>query len=195
MQLGYTGMARWPTSQWCPEAGAEAASSRDEAMPSSRGDARAARRVRTGGAKMPLLRGQRISRGVHVCVRGPKFYIGQRILTGPTNAEELCLGRSIVCRSRESRQLSLANAGLNQLARRTARRLLKPAPALLHKREVTSQALASGLSWFPVTRDLALSTVLQREYLFGADRRYAPSPAAWTYRFSYLIKAMRYYQC
>jgi hypothetical protein len=68
-QLVYIGKARWQRASGAPKqvpskcqvgarqvpsrcrAGAEAVSSQDEAMPSSRGDARAAKRARTGGAK------------------------------------------------------------------------------------------------------------------------------------------------
>jgi hypothetical protein len=46
----------------------------DEAMPSSRGDSRAAERARTGGAKIALRRGQRVFWGVCVVFRGSEFY-------------------------------------------------------------------------------------------------------------------------
>jgi hypothetical protein len=90
--LGYTGMARWPASQWCPEAlekqAAEAASSRDEAMSSSRGDARAAKRARTGGGEDgPFVPFDEVS-GSHgafaFAFRGSKFNFNLRNLTGPT---------------------------------------------------------------------------------------------------------------
>jgi hypothetical protein len=54
--------ARWPASRWyvVPRS-RQPRQQAAEAMPSSRGDARAAERARTGGAKIAPRRGQRIS--------------------------------------------------------------------------------------------------------------------------------------
>jgi hypothetical protein len=75
-------------------------------MPSSRGDARAAKRACTGGAETALLRGQRISRGVRVCVQGAEVPLrSTEPKTGPTKAKELCLHKLIADRERRNSSL------------------------------------------------------------------------------------------
>jgi hypothetical protein len=117
MQLGYTGEARWSrASAGAPKQAAEAASSRAEAMPSSRGDARATGRTRTGGAKSP---GRKVfpdpltANGQSLRLRlGAKVYLEIRTYESP--------------RAREQLPQPKASAGLNKLATRTARGLFKP---------------------------------------------------------------------
>jgi hypothetical protein len=108
--LGYTGEASWSRASGAPKqaAAAEAASSRGEAVPSSRGDARAAGRARTGGAKSP---GRKVSPDP-LAVNAQEFASASRGKSLPGDWD-----------LRELEQLSQpkAGAGLNKLATRTAR--------------------------------------------------------------------------
>jgi hypothetical protein len=149
-RMGYTSTA-WGTQVVQESSGAptqeQPGEQPGEAMPSSREDARAAERARTGGANIAApLTGLADLRGVCVCVPGIE------VLLQPPGSNGLVLERSLA-----SRQLFLIALVFIDKRTRTARGPYKPgACCISHKREEIGSAPEWRAFGFWVTRRLAV---------------------------------------